>query len=167
MSSAYTRSDRIWLFGSGLLTVVFAVMFLGSGFGLRSAWPFWASLLCTSVFVWMPLMRRRLRVRDRVEVDDEGIRRFASGGARESVRWDELGHVFIAVSDEGGGRRELFWVFVDLSGQSGCAVPSSAEGFEDLLARVRALPGFDESAAVGAVQAPGEARVPVWRRPAG
>jgi len=56
-------------------------------------------------------------------------------------------------------------VFVDESGQGGCAVPASAEGFDALLARVQQLPGFDDEAVVAAMGSSTNARFDVWQRP--
>lgn len=168
MTHHYTRRDLMWIAASSVVTLAFAWAFAGSGFGLRAAWPFWASLSCTGVFVSIPFLRSRAQPRDRVSVDEHGIERQAAGGTREAIRWDQLDRVFIATTDDGPANDDVFWVFIDESGGSGCAVPASAEGFEALLRRVQQLPGFDEDKALQAMGASGSARIDVWQRqPAG
>ncbi|TXK62143.1 hypothetical protein [Alkalisalibacterium limincola] len=164
MNLPHTRNELLFIAASAVVTVVFAAMFLGPNYGLRAAWPFWASLLCTSVFVWIPYMRQRMQPRDRVDFDELGIQRLAAGGTRESVRWDRIERIFIATTDDGPVGDDVFWVFVDESGQGGCAVPASAEGFDALLERVQQLPGFDNEAVATAMGSTTNARFDVWQR---
>lgn len=164
MTPHYTHRDLLWIAASSIITLAFAWAFAGSGFGLRAAWPFWASLSCTGVFVSIPFLRARTRPRDVVAVDETGIERQAAGGTRESIRWDQLDRVFIATTDEGPVNDDVFWVFIDESGSGGCAVPASAEGFEALLDRVQQLPGFDNQKVIDAMGSTENARFDVWQR---
>jgi len=66
-------------------------------------------------------------------------------GQREEVAWDMLERVVVRVSDRAPWRGMLWLILVGApaSGQ-GCVVPGSAVNYASLLARLQALPGFDQ-----------------------
>ncbi|AOY91752.1 hypothetical protein BKK79_08025 [Cupriavidus sp. USMAA2-4] len=66
-------------------------------------------------------------------------------GQREEVTWDALERVVIRVSDRAPWNGALWLILVGAadSGQ-GCVVPAAAVNYGALLARLQALPGFDQ-----------------------
>lgn len=107
------------------------------------------------------LRRQRTEV-DAVTVDDAGVHRVLADGRVEAVRWDDLESVEILTTDEGPFADDVFWLLLSVAG--GCAVPGSAASSGDLLARLQALPGFDNEAVIRAMGSTKNARFELWRR---
>ena len=83
-------------------------------------------------------------------------------GKQETVLWSELQNVTIMTTDEGPFSDDVFWV---LSGsETGCLVPSEAEGMKELLPRLQQLPGFDNEAVIRAMGSTGNEKFLCWRR---
>lgn len=100
---------------------------------------------------------------ERVTFDDVAVVRSMADGTRELVRWDDLEAVMILTTDEGPFVDDVFWL---LKGrESGCAIPSEAEGMDALLHRLQALPGFDNEAVIMAMASTENATFLCWRRP--
>jgi hypothetical protein len=89
------------------------------------------------------------------------VRTLASG-QQEIVRWDALQEVSIITSDEGPFVDDLHWVLLGAPG--GCAVASSAVGASELLARLQALPGFNNEAVIQAMGSTSHAQFVCWTR---
>ena len=111
-----------------------------------------ACLVVSSVGVVSPARIDRAGARWKpmhVEVDDEGVRR-ARGRVRiEEVRWDQLRAVHIRTTTAGPYAEDVFWL---LSGSEGKGVAVPQEQMPDgLLARLQALPGFDNEAVIHAM----------------
>ena len=98
---------------------------------------------------------------DTVTFDDERIVRTMQNGRQETIRWSELRNVTIMTTDEGPFEDDVFWV---LSGtQTGCLVPSEAEGMKELLPRLQQLPGFDNEAVIRAMGSTANERFLCWQ----
>lgn len=87
-------------------------------------------------------------------------------GREESIRLDELSEVSIVTTDEGPYRDDVFFLLARLDPESGLAIPQSAEGCSELLARLQQLPGFDNQAVIQAMGSTTEAKFVCWKRPA-
>jgi hypothetical protein len=98
-----------------------------------------------------------------VSFDEEAITRTMRNGRIERVRWDRLCEVGIITTDEGPYLDDVFWMLAADDG-TGCAVPSSATGCDALLARLQALPGFDNRAVIDAMCSTDNASFVCWRR---
>jgi hypothetical protein len=97
-----------------------------------------------------------------VEIDDVGVRRWLEHGKSESVRWDELTRVELITTDEGPLVEDVFWLLFGDDGK-GCVLPGmTVEG--DVLARLQALPGFDNEALIRSVSSTENARFLLWKR---
>ena len=107
--------------------------------------------------------KRKPKHPETVEFDDVSVRRRLSDGRVESIRWDELVEVFIATSDEGPLVEDVYWLLIDLN-NAGCAVAQSAKGADALLARLQALPGFDNEAVIAAMGSTANDRFTCWRK---
>jgi hypothetical protein len=99
---------------------------------------------------------------DRVEFDERGVTRTRGEGSAESVSWAELEEVVILTTAHGPLADDVFWLLKGARG--GCAVPSEAAGMDALLARLQALPGFDNEAVISAMACTEEAAFLCWRR---
>lgn len=110
------------------------------------------------------LKRLGQRGKETVTIDDEEVVRTMKNGKQERIRWDEIVEVGIVTTDEGPWLDDFHWILLGTSG--GCAVPSGAEGERELLARLQALPGFDNEAVIRASSCTENASFVVWRRAA-
>ncbi|WP_306360559.1 hypothetical protein [Nocardia sp. CC227C] len=99
-----------------------------------------------------------------VEINDRFVRRTLDNGRVEEVSWTELSEVRIITTADGPFAEDVFFVLISASGK-GCVVPHSAAdtGF---LARLQALPGFDNEKVVEAMVSTTDRQFLVWRRPA-
>jgi hypothetical protein len=110
---------------------------------------------------------RRLRQRapDRVTFTADAVTRTRPDGVQETIRWDDLDEVTILTTDEGPWREDVFFLLSASGGESGCAVPQSADGTRELLERLQQLPGFDNGAVIKAMGSTSVARFVCWKRP--
>ena len=120
---------------------------------------FMAGALCALTTFWDPP-----EVRDRVTFDSEQIMRRLPNGKVEAVRWSDLRQVGIMTTSDGPAAEDVFFMLFG-KGDSGCAVPQSAVGADELLARLQRLPGFDNEAVVRAMGSTSEDFFLCWKRP--
>jgi len=98
-----------------------------------------------------------------VFLDDESVTCRRPGGLVENVRWSDLQIVYIQTTDAGPGVDDVFYV---LGGEeSGCVVPSEAEGMDFLLQRLQRLPNFDYAAAIAAMSCAENREFLCWQLP--
>lgn len=97
-----------------------------------------------------------------VDVDDQGARRWLTGGRSESVSWSELVKVELMTTDQGPWAMDVFWVLHGAD-EKGCVLPQDVDG---LLERLQALPGFDNEAVIRAMASSANARFLAWVKPA-
>lgn len=103
-------------------------------------------------------------MQDHVSVTADAVTRVRPDGVEETIRWDDLHEVVIVTTDEGPWQDDVFLMLVAADGKSGCVVPQSAEGSQQLLERLQQLPGFDSGAVVEAMGSTSEATFPCWKR---
>lgn len=108
------------------------------------------------------LKRGRQPEKETVTFDAEEVVRTMRNGRQERVRWDDLVEVGIVTTDEGPWLDDFYWLLLGTNG--GCAVPSEADGSQELLARLQSLPGFDNEAVVRASCCTENANFVAWRR---
>jgi len=83
----------------------------------------------------------------------------------ESVKWRDLNLVAVVTTDDGPFSPDVFLL---LTGEeSGCTIPLGAAGADELLKKLQALPGFDNSAVIKAMSSTDNNRFICWRRDAG
>lgn len=97
-----------------------------------------------------------------VTVDAGGVRRTLADGRVEAVQWEALESVDLLGSDEGPFVDDLFWLLRSADG--GCVVPGSDPAAAALLARLQALPGFDNEGLIRALASTENARFRLWQR---
>jgi hypothetical protein len=116
--------------------------------------------------MWLfDFFRRRTRStpqRATVSFDDESVTCRRPNGLVEVVRWADLNAVFIHTTDAGPFIDDVFWVLA--GGESGCVVPSEAEGMDQLLKRLQQLPNFDNSAVIEAMSSTENREFLCWQR---
>jgi hypothetical protein len=98
-----------------------------------------------------------------VSFDDQSVTCRRPGGLVETVRWSDLQIIFIQTTDKGPAVDDVFWVLG--GGDSGCVVPSEAEGMDLLLPRLQHLPNFDNNAAIAAMSCVENREFLCWQRP--
>ncbi len=103
--------------------------------------------------------------RERIVVDDWGVRREIPDGTREEVAWADLVEVQIVTTDEGPFVDDVFFLLAGAGGK-GCCVPQGAPGSEPLLDRLQKLPGFDNAKVIDAMGCSENARFVCWKKPA-
>ena len=159
----YSRSDIVCI----LVSVVLAV----AG-GVGSAEPHkeigvWFFGVGAVILMAQPWLRQRrsnsAAAKERVEFDEQEIRRFLPDGKTESIRWDELHEIGIVTTDEGPWVDDVFWLFLNADSSKGCAASNDAVGFPALLERLQRLPGFNDEAVVQAMGSTVNDRFVVWR----
>lgn len=108
------------------------------------------------------LRSRFRRLPESIRFDDLGVVRTMTNGVTESVRWADLEKVSVATTDAGPWSDDVVWLLEGSTG--GCAVPQSAVGADDLLARLQGLPGFDNETFVAAMGCTDNAIFVCWQR---
>jgi hypothetical protein len=115
-----------------------------------------------AVLVW-----RRSRppvARDRVEQDAERITHAGFDGHMASVVWEELEGVDVLTTSSGPWDEDVFLVLLGPEQAPACVIPQGSAGFQPLIERVLALPGFDHQEFVRAMASASERRSVCWRR---
>lgn len=102
----------------------------------------------------------------RYELDAEAVRRFLIDGTVEEVRFAELVAAEVRTTSEGPFAEDVFFVLHGPEG-TGCVVPQSAPICDALLARLQALPGFDNQAVIDAMTCTEDQVFRLWTRPSG
>lgn len=103
------------------------------------------------------------KANETVVFDETKITRTMRDGKQETLQWAELQEVSIITSDEGPFVDDVFWV---LSGtDTGCLVPSEADGAKELLAHLQKLPGFNNEAVIQAMGSAENAKFLCWSKP--
>jgi len=109
--------------------------------------------------------RRSSRSRtSNVQLTDDSVTHERADGAREALRWDELEEVGIVTTSDGPFAEDVFWLLLGPSRRSGCAIPASALGMDELLARLQGLPNFDNEAVIRAMGSTTDARFQCWTK---
>ena len=97
-----------------------------------------------------------------VEFDEIKITRTMRDGKQETLQWSELREIAIITTDEGPFVDDVFWV---LSGtDTGCLVPSEADGAKELLMYLQKLPGFNNEAVIHAMGSTENAKFVCWSK---
>ena len=100
-----------------------------------------------------------------VTMTNEGVSCTRPDGRVESVKWSDLNLVAIVTTDDGPFSPDVFLL---LTGEeSGCAIPLGGSGADELLKKLQALPGFDNSAVIKAMCSTDNNRFICWRRDTG
>jgi hypothetical protein len=108
-------------------------------------------------------LKTSVPARSTVTFDDQEVVCRRPSGLVERVRWADLRIVFIETTDAGPAVDDVFWV---LGGdESGCVVPSEAEGMSELLERLQRLPGFENQAVIEAMSCAENRTHLCWNRP--
>ena len=97
-----------------------------------------------------------------VRVSDREVLCERPDGKVERVGWGDLQKVEVVTTSDGPFAPDVFWVLHGTVG--GCAVPQGASGDGDLLARLQALPGFDNNAVIEAMSSTSDRRFLCWLR---
>ena len=104
--------------------------------------------------------KKLIHKNEKVEFDDFKIVRTMRDGKQETIEWSDLKEVTIITTDEGPFVDDVFWV---LSGsESGCLVPSEADGVQELIAYLQRLPNFDNEAVIKAMGSSENAKFVCW-----
>jgi hypothetical protein len=115
---------------------------------------------------WLDFLRHRKAIAQVLLTEDTVIFR-GPKGREETIRLDELSECSIVTTDEGPYRDDVFFLLARLNPESGIAIPQSAEGFGELLARLQTLPGFDNQAVIQAMGSTTQAKFVCWKRARG
>ena len=97
-----------------------------------------------------------------VTVDDERVTCTPPGGAAQSMAWQDVQAVLIETNDLGPFEPDVFWVIV--GAEARCIVPQGATGEQALLAKLQALPNFDNEALIEAMSSTENRVFACWRR---
>jgi hypothetical protein len=125
------------------------------------------SLLRLHVAIHNFFSRPKPKASDRVTFTSEEVIRVRPDGAQEKIRWDDLHEVGILTTDEGPWQEDVFFLLIASDGNSGCAVPQSADGSKELFGRLQQLPGFDNKAVIEAMGSTSNAKFVCWKRQVG
>jgi hypothetical protein len=99
-----------------------------------------------------------------VQFDEQVVTCIRPNGLTERVPWSELRAVLIQTTSQGPFVDDFFWILVGTN--TGCVVPSEAEGCDKLLERLQQLSGFDNEAAILASKCTEDRSFLCWERPA-
>lgn len=138
------------------VTVVFAGLL---AWGLGEIWMRWRTSRMTSSQPRAPLEPESRFV---VRLSDSEVVCERPDGTVERVGWDDLQRVDVVTTSDGPFAPDVFWVLHGRNG--GCAIPQGATGDGQLLARLQALPGFDNNAVTAAMASTSDRRFLCWAR---
>jgi hypothetical protein len=108
--------------------------------------------------------RSNPKAKDCVTFTDDAVRRVRADGVVETIRWDEVHEVGILTTDEGPWQEDVFFLLIAADGMSGCCVPQSSDGCDQLLRRLQQLPNFDNEAVIKAMGSSCNAKFVCWKR---
>lgn len=100
--------------------------------------------------------------RPTVTFNEEVITCQRPSGLVETVKWADLQMIMIMTTEDGPAVNDVFWVFE--AGNSGCVVPSDADGMERLLIRLQQLPGFDNESVLTAMASTTNQQFVCWKQ---
>jgi hypothetical protein len=99
---------------------------------------------------------------ERLAVDDDGVAYVSPDGQLHVVRWTDL-EVAAVETTVGGPFIEDVYFYLEGS-KYGFFIPEGAEGTDELVRRLVALPGFDGASFSDAMRSTANARFVCWRR---
>jgi len=154
-----------------LVAIGLSLAMLGGGLalfvpGARNAGGMLFILACAGIFL---LRRRRPELfesRERVEIDEQGVRRFIGPRQTEAISWSELVRVSITTTDAGPAVEDFYFLLHRVDG-GGVAVANEHAVAQRLLERLQRLPGFDSEAVVEASGSTSDASFLCWEGAAG
>ncbi len=97
-----------------------------------------------------------------VTLSDEGVTCRRPNGVVEAVSWSDLQAVILETNDQGPFAMDVYWLLVGKRG--GCVIPQGATGEDQLLSRLQALEGFDNTALIEAMSSTENRRFVCWKR---
>lgn len=100
----------------------------------------------------LPKKTQKMRLvgrRAAVSFDDDSISCKRSDGSAETIKWSDLRAVLIQTTGDGPFVDDLFLLLIGR--ETGCVVPSKAEGVSLLLERLQKLPGFKNEVVIQAM----------------
>jgi len=77
----------------------------------------------------------------------------------------DMSGVAVETNDSGPRGTDFWWHLFGADGPAACIVPQGATGESELIAYLRALPGFDQNAVTDAMRSTNNASFAVWQRP--
>lgn len=101
----------------------------------------------------------------KTEFDADLVRFHHPQGELQQIRWSDLHEVGIVTTDEGPFVEDVFFMLLS-EDREGCAIPQSAEGMDELLTRLQALPGFDNNAVIEAMGCTSNSNFRLWEKTA-
>ncbi len=96
-----------------------------------------------------------------IEFTDHALLYHQPDAPTRTVRWDDLRAVLIETTDQGPFVEDVWWILID--GEGHCIIAQAAGG-EQLLARLQALPGFDNEAVIAAMASVENRLFTCWQR---
>ena len=106
-------------------------------------------------------MRERAATMPHVELTDTALIYHQPDAEPRTVRWNNLRAVLIETTDQGPFVEDVWWVLVD--GEGHCMIAQEVGG-EALLARLQALPDFDNEAVIAAMMSVENKLFTCWQR---
>lgn len=98
-----------------------------------------------------------------VRLEDGAIVSRRPDGTCERVALSALAAVLIETDDSGPWGTDLWWILAGADG-TGCIYPGGADGEQEILALLQALPGFDNAALIAAMTSTSNERFLCWKR---
>ncbi len=107
-------------------------------------------------------LRNRLIPPASLSVDADGVNYRPFMCRFKTIRWPELEEVAIETTDNGPFGEDFFAVL--RTAEFTARIPQEVLGFEDLLARLQQLPGFNNEAVIEAAGSTEDATFLCWKR---
>jgi hypothetical protein len=124
----------------------------------------WMAMSWSGALTWRARSRTKEPPRFAVSFDDHGIVSSAEDRADEAVAWSDLTEIMI-LNEDAFPVGSQYWLLAG-SGGKGAAIPSEADGMQNLLAAMQQrLPGFDNAAVIQAMGSL-DGAFRVWKKPA-
>jgi hypothetical protein len=101
----------------------------------------------------------------RIEFDSEAVRFYLPQGEVQHIQWNGLDEVRIMTTDEGPFAEDVFFMLY-CEDEKVCKIPQSAEGTEELLARLQMLPNFNNENLIEALGSTSNQQFKLWMKTA-
>lgn len=97
-------------------------------------------------------------------IDQKGVRITRLNGKVEEIKWDDIGEISIITTSEGPFVDDVYLCLSSVDGKTGCAIPSMAEGYNEVYDRVSKFEGFNFQKYIESMSCTADAKFVLWEK---
>jgi len=100
----------------------------------------------------------------KVIIDQEGVRVTRLNGKVEEIKWDDIGEISIITTSDGPFMDDVFLCLSSVGGRTGCAIPSTADGYNEVYDLVSKFEGFNFQKYIDSMSCAIDAKFVLWEK---